>query len=80
MRFSALQLILSRPHSEERGYLERNIRVANTTRDDGREFIDIAARIPVRTSVLVYPFDQVNDALIALKHDAIRGATVISIF
>jgi alcohol dehydrogenase, propanol-preferring len=54
--------------------------VANTTRDDGREFIDIAARIPVRTSVLVYPFDQVNNALIALKHDAIRGAMVISIF
>ena len=59
-------------------YGERVIRsVANNTREDGREFLLEAARVPVRTHVQTFPFDQVNDALIALKHDAIRGAGVI---
>jgi propanol-preferring alcohol dehydrogenase len=59
-------------------YGERMIRsVANNTRADGQEFLFEAARIPVRTHVQTFPFDQVNDALIALKHDAIRGAGVI---
>lgn len=59
-------------------YGERMIRsVANNTRTDGREFLIEAARLPVRTHVQTFPFAQVNDALIALKHDAIRGAGVI---
>src|SRR5688572_11566606 len=59
-------------------YGERVVRsVANNTREDGREFLLEAARIPVRTHVQTFPFDQVNDALIALKNDAIRGAGVI---
>ncbi|HEX7333649.1 MAG TPA: zinc-dependent alcohol dehydrogenase family protein [Pyrinomonadaceae bacterium] len=59
-------------------YGERVIRsVANNTREDGREFLLEAARIPVRTHVQTFPFAQVNEALIALKHDAIRGAGVI---
>ena len=59
-------------------YGERMIRsVANNTRADGREFLLEAARIPVRTHVQTFAFDQVNEALIALKHDAIRGAGVI---
>lgn len=59
-------------------YGERMIRsVANNTRADGREFLIEAARIPVRTHVQTFPFDQVNEALIALKNDAIRGAGVI---
>jgi propanol-preferring alcohol dehydrogenase len=51
--------------------------VANNTREDGREFLLEAARVPVRTHVQTFSFDQVNEALIALKHDAIRGAGVI---
>lgn len=59
-------------------YGERMMRsVANNTREDGREFLLEAARVPVRTHVQTFAFDQVNDALIALKHDAIRGAGVI---
>lgn len=59
-------------------YGERMIRsVANNTRADGREFLLEAARIPVRTHVQTFSFDQVNDALIALKNDAIRGAGVV---
>lgn len=59
-------------------YGERVIRsVANNTREDGQEFLIEAARVPVRTHVQTFPFDQVNEALIALKNDAIRGAGVI---
>jgi len=61
-------------------YGERMIRsVANNTRLDGREFLLEAARIPVRTHVQTFSFDQVNEALIALKNDAIRGASVITL-
>ena len=61
-------------------YGERIIRsVANNTREDGREFLQEAARVNVKTSVQTFPFEKVNDALIALKHDAIRGAAVIEV-
>jgi len=59
-------------------YGERVIRsVANNTREDGREFLDEAARIPVRTHTQTFTFEQANEALIALKNDAIRGAGVL---
>jgi propanol-preferring alcohol dehydrogenase len=59
-------------------YGERMVRsVANNTRADGREFLVEAARIPVQTHVQTFPFDQANEALIALKSDAIRGAGVL---
>ena len=61
-------------------YGERVVRsVANNTREDGREFLAEAASIPVRTHVQTFSFDQANDALIALKNDAIRGAGVMVI-
>jgi propanol-preferring alcohol dehydrogenase len=59
-------------------YGERVIRsVANNTREDGREFLIEAARIPVRTHTQTFSFDQANEALIALKNDSIRGAGVL---
>lgn len=59
-------------------YGERTIRsVANNTRADGQEFLLEAARIPVRTHVQAFLFGQANEALIALKNDAIRGAGVL---
>lgn len=61
-------------------YGERMIRsVANNTRQDGQEFLAEAARANVQTHVEVFPFEQANDALIALKNDAIRGAAVLKI-
>jgi len=61
-------------------YGERMIRsVANNTRADGREFLLEAARIPVTTQVQTFSFAQANEALIALKNDAIRGAGVLLI-
>lgn len=59
-------------------YGERMIRsVANNTRDDGRKFLAEAARIPITTHTQTFSFGQANDALIALKHDAVRGAGVL---
>ncbi|HTB93529.1 MAG TPA: zinc-binding alcohol dehydrogenase family protein, partial [Candidatus Sulfotelmatobacter sp.] len=61
-------------------YQERSIRsVANNTREDGREFLRLAAEIPVRTQVQVYPLAEANRALNELKNDAIRGAAVLRI-
>jgi propanol-preferring alcohol dehydrogenase len=59
-------------------YDERVLRsVANNTRADGRQFLLEASRIPVRTHTQTFAFDHANDALIALKNDAIRGAGVL---
>src|SRR5262249_61151677 len=61
-------------------YGERVIRsVANNTRADGREFLAQAAAAKVRTRVEVFPLERANDALRALKHDAIKGAAVLQI-
>jgi propanol-preferring alcohol dehydrogenase len=61
-------------------YGERIIRsVANNTREDGREFLKEAASLPIKTSVQPFRLDEANDALIALKNDAIRGAGVLVI-
>ena len=61
-------------------YGERVMRsVANNTREDGRAFLAEAAGIPVKTHVEEFSLDEANEALIALKHDAIRGAAVLRI-
>ena len=57
---------------------ERQIRsVANMTRADARDFLALAARIGLRPKVTVFPLDQANEALLAVKNDAIDGAAVI---
>lgn len=59
-------------------YGERVVRsVANNTREDAREFLAEAATIPIRTSVQTFRLEEANDALIALKNDAIKGAGVL---
>jgi propanol-preferring alcohol dehydrogenase len=59
-------------------YWERKIRsVANNTRQDGIDFLRVAAEIPIHTEVHTFPLEQANQALQALKHDGIRGAGVL---
>jgi len=61
-------------------YEERVVRsVANNTRDDGRAFLEEAARLPVRTQTQLFELGAANEALIALKRDGIRGAGVLAI-
>ncbi len=59
-------------------YQERVIRsVANNTRKDGEDFLRVAAEIPIRTRVQIFPLCEANRALNALKNDAITGAAVL---
>ncbi|HKW62121.1 MAG TPA: zinc-dependent alcohol dehydrogenase family protein [Candidatus Acidoferrum sp.] len=61
-------------------YQERMIRsVANNTRLDGEDFLRVAAEIPIRTHVQVFPLRDANRALNALKNDAIPGAAVLRV-
>lgn len=58
---------------------ERSIRsVANLTRRDGIEFLELAPRIPVRTEVLRFPLDQANAALDQLRRGVFQGAAVLT--
>jgi len=57
---------------------ERQLRsVANMTRVDARDFLQIATGIGLRPKVTVFPLDQANEALAAVKSDSIDGAAVI---
>src|SRR5438105_686133 len=59
---------------------ERSVRsVANLTRQDGREFLALAPRIPVRTEVETFPLEAANEALERLRSGAVRGAAVLQI-
>jgi propanol-preferring alcohol dehydrogenase len=61
-------------------YHERTIRsVANNTREDGRDFLKLAGEIPLHPQVQVFTLEDANQALLALKTDAIRGAAVLRI-
>jgi propanol-preferring alcohol dehydrogenase len=51
--------------------------VANMTRSDARDFLKIAADIRLQPKVTVFSLDQANEALAAVKNDAIDGAAVI---
>lgn len=59
-------------------YWERVIRsVANNTRADGRAFIAEAVQANIQTHTQIFPLTEANEALLALKQDAIRGAGVL---
>jgi propanol-preferring alcohol dehydrogenase len=59
-------------------YGERTLRsVANATRQDGVEFLRLAAEIPIHATTASYPLDQANRALLDLKHSQIDGAAVL---
>jgi propanol-preferring alcohol dehydrogenase len=61
-------------------YHERVVRsVANNTRQDGRDFLELAAKIPIRTRVELFPLADANHELRSLKKDAIRGAAVLTV-
>ena len=57
---------------------ERQIRsVTNMTRQDARDFLDTSAQIGLRPNATVFPLAQANEALLALKNDAVNGAAVL---
>jgi len=59
---------------------ERQLRsVANMTRADARDFLQIAAEIGMKPKVTAFRLDEANEALLAVKRDAIDGAAVLVI-
>jgi propanol-preferring alcohol dehydrogenase len=51
--------------------------VANLTRRDGEEFLDLAPRVPVRTETQTFPLERANEALHALGSGTLTGAAVL---
>lgn len=59
---------------------ERVLRsVANLTRQDGEEFLELAPKVPIQTGVNPFPLTEANEALDALKSGKIEGAAVLVI-
>lgn len=57
---------------------ERVLRsVANLTRRDGEEFLELAPRVPVRTKIQTFPLQAANEALYKLRLGQIQGAGVL---
>ena len=58
---------------------ERQIRsVANLTRRDGEEFLKLAPKVPVKTSVSLYGLEEANDALSNWREGRLPGAAVLT--
>lgn len=61
-------------------WLEKEIKsVANVERRDVREFLQLAAEIPIKPDYQEYPLEAANEALLELKEGKIRGAKVLKI-
>lgn len=55
----------------------RLVSVANATRADARELLDIAPRIPIVTSVEAMPLEQANQALLRVKRSQVTGSLIL---
>ncbi|NUP58929.1 MAG: zinc-dependent alcohol dehydrogenase family protein [Pseudarthrobacter sp.] len=61
-------------------FFERQVRsVTANTRADGREFLELAARIPLALTTTVYPFEAASKALEDLAADRITGSAVLRV-
>ena len=61
-------------------WMERSVRsLANITRQDGREFLDIAAKVGIKTEIEVFSFDELPEVLILAKGGKVNGIGVIRI-
>jgi len=61
-------------------WLERSIRsVANVTRADATEFLELAAAIPIHAEIENYPLEKANEALGRIHRGEVHGAAVLSI-
>jgi len=59
---------------------EREIKsVANLTRQDGDELLEIAPKVPVKTEVTIYPLEKANEALNDLRSGRLHGAAVLEV-
>ncbi len=61
-------------------WLEKEIKsVANVSKNDVKEFLELAGKIPIKPEYQEYPFEEANKALLELKFKKVRGAKVLKI-
>jgi propanol-preferring alcohol dehydrogenase len=61
-------------------WMERSVKsMANITREDGKEFLEIADKVGIKTEVEVFPFDKLPDVLILAKGGRVKGNAVIKV-
>lgn len=53
------------------------VSVANSTRQDVVDLLQIAAEIPIATSIETYPLEEANEVLLRLKRGEVNGAAVL---
>jgi alcohol dehydrogenase, propanol-preferring len=53
--------------------------VANLTRADGRDFMKLAGRFPLRPTISIFPLERANDALESLRNGTLTGCAVLQI-
>jgi propanol-preferring alcohol dehydrogenase len=64
----------------EKLWEERSVRsVANLTREDGRELLELAPKVPIETHVEVFALEQANEALDRLRAGRISGSAVLDL-
>jgi alcohol dehydrogenase, propanol-preferring len=65
---------------QEHMYHEKTVRsVANSTRKDAEDLLELAGKIPIRAEVQEFPLDEANRALLLLKQGKIQGAGVLRV-
>jgi propanol-preferring alcohol dehydrogenase len=61
-------------------YGERSVRsVANLTRRDGAEFLELAPRVPVQTHIETFALEDADEAIGRVRAGRIRGSAVLAI-
>jgi propanol-preferring alcohol dehydrogenase len=72
--------VLSQLYYPKHLWQEKEIKsVANVTRADVREFLQLASEIPIKPAVQEFPLEDANQALLELKVGNIRGAKVLRV-
>lgn len=61
-------------------WMEKELKsVANITRNDVAEFLELAVKMSIRPKVEIYPFDRANEAITDLKNKEVKGAKVLDV-
>ncbi|MHC4456608.1 MAG: zinc-dependent alcohol dehydrogenase family protein [Planctomycetota bacterium] len=61
-------------------WLEKEIKsVANVTRRDAEEFLPLATKIPITSTIEEFPLDQANEVLMKIKHSKLHAAAVLKV-
>jgi len=69
---------LTKINYQDHLWMEKEVKsVANIATKDVEEFLQIAARVPIRPQVELYPFEKANEALVEMKNKHIKGAKVL---